>query len=144
MAAFLSPWQQHIQLTKRDLRVYTINMQSFTTTHSQRNAQCLSECDSPVCVQTSLDSLKPAVLRHIGNAVQKGLKEGFHCNISLLIVLELISVVQLTLGEGCLMTYHLSSVITLFGFFKFFFLNPTLYLKSMMFLCLTVHPHLWF
>ena len=56
-------------------------MQSFTTTDSQRNAQCLSECDSPICVQTSLGNLKPAVLRHLGTAVQKGLKEGFHRTI---------------------------------------------------------------
>ena len=72
---FLLPWQWPIQLTKTYLRVYTISLQSFTTTHSQTNTQCFSEYDYPVCLQTSLGSLRPAVLQHLGAVVQKRLNE---------------------------------------------------------------------
>ena len=74
---FLLPRQQHIHLTETNLRLYATNMQSFTTTHSQTKTQCFSECGYPVCVQTSLGSLKLAVLQHLGIAVQKGLKKKF-------------------------------------------------------------------
>ena len=67
---FLLPWQQHVRLKKTDLRLYTINMQSFTTTHSQTSTQCFCECDHPVCLQTYLDSIV-ATLRYC--VVQKGL-----------------------------------------------------------------------
>ena len=73
MATFLLPRQQHIQLTKTDLRVYTINAQNFTTTHLQINRQRFSECDYPVCLQTSPGGLRPAVLQHQGTVAQKGL-----------------------------------------------------------------------
>ena len=46
---------------------------SFITIHLQTNTQCFSECDYPVCLQTSLGSLRLAVLQHPGTEVQKGL-----------------------------------------------------------------------
>ena len=56
--------------TKTNFRVYTFNMQSFTTIHSKTNTQCFSECDYPVCVQTSPGSHRPV---QSGTGVQKGL-----------------------------------------------------------------------
>ena len=50
-------------------------MQSFTTSHSQTSTQCFPKCDYAVCLQTSLGSLRPAVLQHFGTVVQKGLKK---------------------------------------------------------------------
>ena len=59
--------------TKTNLRMYIINMQCIITIHSQTNTQCFSECDYPVCLQTSLGSLRPALLQHSGTVAQKGL-----------------------------------------------------------------------
>ena len=42
-----------VPVPKTNLRVCTINMQSFITIGLQANTQCFSECDSPVCWQTS-------------------------------------------------------------------------------------------
>ena len=47
-------------------------MKSFTTTHSETNTWCFSECDYPVFLQISLGSLRPALLQHLGTVVQKG------------------------------------------------------------------------
>ena len=60
--------------SKTNPRVYTINMQSFLTIHSQTNSRCFSEYDYPVCLQTFLGSLGPALLQHAGTVAQKGLK----------------------------------------------------------------------
>ena len=39
----------------------------------KQNTQCFSKCDYPVCLETSLGSLRPALLQHLGIVVQKGL-----------------------------------------------------------------------
>ena len=73
MAGFCCHGNATFNYEETNLRVYTTNMQSFITIHSQTNTQCFSECDYPVCWQTSQGSLKPALLQHSGTVVQKGL-----------------------------------------------------------------------
>ena len=53
--------------------MFTIKTQSFTRIHSQTNTRSFSDCDYPVCWQTSLGSLRPALLEHFSTVVQKGL-----------------------------------------------------------------------
>ena len=59
-----------VNYAETNLRVYTINVQSFITINSRTNTQCFSECDYPVCVQTSPGSHRPV---QSGTGVQKGL-----------------------------------------------------------------------